>query len=239
MCGARAFQSPMGLAERNVDGHLPPGGREVAHLDLDPHAARAGAIRVGRSPQHGQVGQSDQCVGRALRRLGGGRFEFDDGIGGQGGKVGLGPTRALKVAEDHQFPPPFVLVRRRREHLRGALQGRLDVQPLGQGLAAGKLVAERFEVRGRSFEHRAGRRAGKDQVGPQARFILQILIGGQGPRLGNLLRGADRGGHALAHVDQHDPHGVARLAGGGQGLRSEEAAGPRPARASPRPGPAG
>ena len=64
--GARAFQSPMGLAERNVDGHLPRRGREVAHLDLHPHAARPGTVGMGRGPQHGQVRQR---LGLGARRF--------------------------------------------------------------------------------------------------------------------------------------------------------------------------
>ena len=89
----------------------------------------------------------------------------------------------------------------------------------------GKLVAERFEVRRGSVEYGVWCGPGQDYIGPQPGFILQVLVGRQGPGLGNLLRGPNGGPHALADVEEYDPHGIAGAVLGGQRLRPQQRAG--------------
>ena len=181
----------------------------------------------------GQVRQRLACGGRFGRPV-------DHGVGGQGGEVGLGPTRPLKIAEDDQFPPPRLSCpRSARASARPRSKAALTSSRSGRAWQreSSSRSVSKF-VDGPSNTGR-GVAPARIRLAHRPGSILQVWLAAKVLAWAICCVGADGRAHALADVDQHDPHGVARLVVGGQRLRSPAAAGPRPGPASPRPASAG
>ena len=196
----RARQPARRVAEAHVDRNLASGGRVVAHLDVELRAA----LRAGRV----SIDAKNRQIRRRLGR--GGRFELDLRVAGQRREVGLRPVRSLEIADDDQLPPAMVALGSGRQHPCGHVQRAIHVGSFGQRTTPGQLVAQGVEIGRRAVENATRPCAGQDQVGRQSGPIAEIICG-HGPRPLDLLDRADAGRHALTHVEQHDPHGVAPL----------------------------